>query len=263
MPVETYVEVMEKLTNDFRFRIYTALYRRLIVFWFIFCLFVLLMLLLSGLKGITLFSIVLLWLFLTGVGVLLVLHVKRILNRNLHKCVASVNKLLIKYNLMIGIEDRGKLSCHKIALIFVYFDWKSCAQKISIMSHNFQRNNARNSGLPSLSAQISPPGDTLQYGGNLSEEEKSLLLICKCSQGYVKGLSRKILRLPSTPRTPGADARQTPLHCTHSQCLCQYVQSSYFEKVRRSVVQRIFLTDGVDWSASYYVDPGFHPGILP
>lgn len=38
------------------------------------------------------------------------------LNIGLRHCVQSANKLLIKKNLLIGVEDRGQLSCHKVVV---------------------------------------------------------------------------------------------------------------------------------------------------
>ena len=44
--------------------------------------------------------------------------------------MASVNSSLIKHNLILGVDDRGKLSCHKVNLCFIYFDATDCIVSI-------------------------------------------------------------------------------------------------------------------------------------
>ena len=51
--------------------------------------------------------------------------------------MASVNSSLIKHNLILGVDDRGKLSCHKVNLCFIYFDATECI--VSTQRFNNQR----------------------------------------------------------------------------------------------------------------------------
>lgn len=44
----------------------------------------------------------------------------------LEECIAQVNTIFGRHNIFLGIDDRGHFSCHKINLIFVYFDTKYC-----------------------------------------------------------------------------------------------------------------------------------------
>lgn len=46
--------------------------------------------------------------------------------RNLERCLARVNEHLYKNKILVAVEDKGKLSCHKINLIFMYFDGTEC-----------------------------------------------------------------------------------------------------------------------------------------
>ena len=48
------------------------------------------------------------------------------LNKSLEKCMASVNSGLVKHNLLLGLDDRGKISCHKVNLCFLFFDNTNC-----------------------------------------------------------------------------------------------------------------------------------------
>ena len=46
--------------------------------------------------------------------------------RNLERCLARVNEHFYKNNIILAVDDKGKLSCHKITLIFLYFDATDC-----------------------------------------------------------------------------------------------------------------------------------------
>lgn len=142
LPVEDYVKAMELLTNDFRFRLYTVCYRRLIIAWLILASLVLIGILSSGLKGLVIFAVVLVWLFILGLGVvgcifgkqyvsdmtellLLVITSLTLMSHNcsvkistgLQQSVMCSNRILMPLHLLLGVEDRGKISCHKIGVI--------------------------------------------------------------------------------------------------------------------------------------------------
>jgi hypothetical protein len=40
--------------------------------------------------------------------------------------MAQVNKHLLRHKIILGLDDRGKLSCHKVNLCFIYFDTVDC-----------------------------------------------------------------------------------------------------------------------------------------
>ena len=48
------------------------------------------------------------------------------LNRELERCVALVNRVFSKHNILVGVDDRGRLSCHKVNLCFIYFKTQDC-----------------------------------------------------------------------------------------------------------------------------------------
>ena len=56
--------------------------------------------------------------------------IKLRLNKQLEKCLASVNSNLIKHKIILGLDDRGRLSCHKVHLCFLYFDPAECVKKL-------------------------------------------------------------------------------------------------------------------------------------
>lgn len=40
--------------------------------------------------------------------------------------MAKANQLLMRHNIILGVDDRGKLSCQKTHLCFIYFDTSDC-----------------------------------------------------------------------------------------------------------------------------------------
>lgn len=46
--------------------------------------------------------------------------------------MSTVNSQLLKHKLILGVDDRGKISCHKVNLCFIYFDPSDCiVRKVS------------------------------------------------------------------------------------------------------------------------------------
>nr|CAD7577259.1 unnamed protein product [Timema californicum] len=130
LTVEDYVHVMEVLTNDVRFNIYNVCYKRILVAWIFTAFVVLLGLLFSGVTGLTLFGLGVMWLVLNAAAIFLCMWVKIKLNQNLERCMAQVNKHLLRHSIILGLDDRGKLSCHKVNLCFIYFDTADCIKKL-------------------------------------------------------------------------------------------------------------------------------------
>ncbi|XP_046404550.1 uncharacterized protein LOC124169817 isoform X2 [Ischnura elegans] len=130
LTVEDYVSAMETLTNDVRFHAYNACYKRVLVAWICFAFAVLLALLFSGITGLTLFGLGILWLLLNAAAIFLCMWLKIKLNHNLERCLAQVNKQLLRHKILLGLDDRGKLSCHKVNLCFIYFDTAECIRKL-------------------------------------------------------------------------------------------------------------------------------------
>lgn len=117
---------MELLVNDARFTLYNICYKRVLVCWIILAFLVLLALLVSGLTGLTLFSLGVLWLVLNVAAIFVCMWIKLRLSKGLEQCLASVNKLLGKHKLILALDDRGRISCHKVHLCFIYFDLGPC-----------------------------------------------------------------------------------------------------------------------------------------
>uniref|UniRef100_A0A1B0GKP5 Uncharacterized protein n=2 Tax=Lutzomyia longipalpis TaxID=7200 RepID=A0A1B0GKP5_LUTLO len=143
LTVEEYVHAMETLVNDYRFTFYNICYKRVLVCWIVFAFAVLLGLLFSGLTGITLFVLGVAWLFLNAAAIFLCMWIKLRLSRGLEKCLALVNKQLLRHKILLALDDRGKISCHKVNLCFLYFDSSQCVTYLNdFIARNEQSGNA-------------------------------------------------------------------------------------------------------------------------
>lgn len=122
---------METLVNDFRFTLYNVCYKRVLLVWIFFAFSVLLGLLFSGLKGIALFSFGVAWLFLNAAAIFFCMWIKLCLARGLERCLASVNKQLVRHKIVLALDDRGQISCHKVSLCFMYYDPELCVNYLN------------------------------------------------------------------------------------------------------------------------------------
>jgi len=126
LTVEEFVTAMEQLTTDFRFNAYTICYKRLLAAWLSTAFLILLIILFSGVMGIGLFALGISWLIINAGAVFLCMYIKIKVNQGMERCMARVNKILIKHKLILGLDDRGRISCHKVHLCFIYFDPTEC-----------------------------------------------------------------------------------------------------------------------------------------
>lgn len=122
---------METLVNDYRFTLFNICYKRVLVIWILFAFFILLGLLFSGLTGITLFSLGVAWLFFNAGAIFICMWAKLKLARGLERCIARVNKQLIHHKILMALDDRGNISCHKVNICFIYLDATQCVNYIN------------------------------------------------------------------------------------------------------------------------------------
>lgn len=134
------MHAMETLVNDFRFTLYNACYKRVLLIWVIFAFCVLMGLLFSGLKGIALFSLGVAWLFLNAAAIFMCMWIKLRLARGLERCLASVNKQLLRHKIIVALDDRGRISCHKVNLCFMYYDPEQCVNYLNEFIERSEQN---------------------------------------------------------------------------------------------------------------------------
>ncbi|KAF7273105.1 uncharacterized protein LOC143202400 isoform X1 [Rhynchophorus ferrugineus] len=126
LTVEEYVQAMELLVNDVRFTLYNVCYKRILVVWITLAFIVLLSLLFSGSSGGALFGMGIGWLLLNAGAIFLSMYLKFKLQRNLERCLAHVNKQFLRHKIVLALDDRGKISCHKVNLCFIFMDSAPC-----------------------------------------------------------------------------------------------------------------------------------------
>ncbi|XP_046811776.1 uncharacterized protein LOC111688624 [Lucilia cuprina] len=219
LTVEEYVQAMETLVNDYRFTMYNICYKRILVCWILFAFSVLLTLLFSGLQGVALFSLGVGWLFLNAAAIFLCMWVKLRLARGLEKCLARVNKQLIKHKILLILDDRGRISCHKVNLCFLYFDSAPCVSFLNEFLEHTEQNGgeAIKAGWEAnLDIDVN---DIVIQGSNpvrLSrKQERGVQLFLRYASRWGRDAIRGLVDV--TPLEPGR-------HCGQFQCPCQYIK---------------------------------------
>uniref|UniRef100_A0A915NSV8 Uncharacterized protein n=1 Tax=Meloidogyne floridensis TaxID=298350 RepID=A0A915NSV8_9BILA len=132
--------------------------------------------------------------------------------RNLMK---DVNKIsFLQYKILIGVQDRGQLSCHKVALMFIFLDPNGCKEEILKQLRIYY-------------GRFSPTATQKPFTEDelLSEAEN---LLCHYSQEYAKAYMKRRFILPARPTEGVSEYR--PKHCQRNLCLCQYIEREHFNK---------------------------------
>nr|XP_019559150.2 uncharacterized protein LOC109427947 isoform X2 [Aedes albopictus]XP_029728328.1 uncharacterized protein LOC109428265 isoform X2 [Aedes albopictus] len=218
LTVEEYVHAMETLVNDYRFTMYNICYKRVLVVWILFAFVVLLGLLFSGLYGITLFSLGVGWLFLNAAAIFLCMWVKLRLARGLERCMARVNKQLIRHKILLALDDRGHISCHKVNLCFMYFEPSQC---ISYLNEFIERSEQNGNTIePGWESRLDvATNDIVIQGANTTrlsrKQERGLLLLLRYASRWGNETMRGLLDVTSV---------EPARHCRQFQCPCQYIE---------------------------------------
>uniref|UniRef100_A0AC34GXK2 RNA helicase n=1 Tax=Panagrolaimus sp. ES5 TaxID=591445 RepID=A0AC34GXK2_9BILA len=184
LPQDTYSLVLRQITEDIRFKSYIIGFSRVLPFWIIFSIFILLFLLLTSPDG--------------GFWVML-----RI---GLAQLVGEVNKHLLHYNLIAGVQDRGQLSCHKVVIIFMFYESKECIVDIEKMLR--------------IANSTAKPKPILMTHDEMASQCDQLLRAH--IQPYIKSFVKRRLLFPTRPAEGVSDFR--PKHCQKNHCLCQFVE---------------------------------------
>ncbi|XP_055837513.1 uncharacterized protein LOC129905908 isoform X2 [Episyrphus balteatus] len=218
LTVEEYVNAMETLVNDYRFTLYNICYKRILVCWILFAFCVLLTMLFSGLQGVALFSLGVAWLFLNAAAIFLCMWMKLRLSRGLEKCLARVNKQLIKHKIILVLDDRGKISCHKVNLCFLYFDSTQCVEFLnSFLEHTEQNGHNLQAGWEAkLDLDVN---DIVIQGSNPMRLSRKQEFGWRVYLRYASrwGFDALNGHLNVTPFQPGR-------HCSKYLCPCQYIK---------------------------------------
>ena len=90
-------------------------------------------------QGVELFACGVAWLVMNAAAIFICMWVKLKLNKQLEKCMASINASLMKHKIILGLDDRGRLSCHKVNLCFIYFDPADCCVSVHPLALKYSR----------------------------------------------------------------------------------------------------------------------------
>ncbi|KRZ05902.1 Vacuolar protein sorting-associated protein 52 -like protein [Trichinella zimbabwensis] len=232
--VEDYVTAMELLTNDFRFRLYAVFHQRIVLVWLIASLIVMLCVLFSNARGLVLFALSLGWSSVIGLGTLLCVIFERMLNQSLNACVATVNRFLVRHNLLLCVDDRGKFSCHKIAIVFLYFNLDQCTLEVSKSVEKFSLKLHREHHLPMPTTPSVCSQVDIVAPATAQNKENAKRLMLQHTQQYCRDLVRQVINLPVASLQDQTDDLSTVKHCKFALCLCQYLKKCHFQK-RRSL----------------------------
>ncbi|XP_061728328.1 uncharacterized protein LOC133533376 isoform X1 [Cydia pomonella] len=222
LTVEEYVHAMELLVNDARFTLYNICYKRVLVCWITLAFLVLLALLFSGLTGLLLFSLGVLWLVLNAAAIFLCMWIKLTLSKGLEQCLASVNKLLNKHKMILALDDRGKISCHKVNLCFIYFDSGPCVAHIQQFIESEEGKSIMQGWEQRLDVSAH---DIVIQGSQSTRLSRKQAMADQLYLRYLQRWGKDFLRrrldwtLDEEAGNPAA-----PRHLTQALCPCQYVE---------------------------------------
>ncbi|EDW77532.1 uncharacterized protein Dwil_GK24505, isoform A [Drosophila willistoni] len=238
LTVEDYVNAMETLVNDYRFTVYNICYKRILVCWILFAFTVLLALLFSGLQGVALFSLGVGWLFLNAAAIFLCMWVKLRLSRGLEKCLARVNKQLMRHKILLVLDDRGRISCHKVNLCFMYFDATQCVNFLNEFLEHTEQNggDAIKAGWEAkLDIDVN---DIVIQGTQPVRLSRKQAVAQELFLSYLQRWGKDFLRRRLDWTVQEAGVHETPRHLQSSICPCQYEEELLRNKIKISLQHR-------------------------
>ncbi|XP_034948189.1 transmembrane protein 268 isoform X2 [Chelonus insularis] len=249
LTVEDYVHIMELLVNDVRFNMYNICYKRILVLWIFTAFIILLGLLFSGVTGLTLFGLGIMWLILNAAAIFLCMFIKIKLNHNLEKCMAQVNKHLLRHKILLGLDDRGKISCHKVNLCFIYFDTTDCIKKLQDVIEREEREGRIIGGDETSEAQRRrqelqqrmdiDDSDIVIQGSSTTrlsrKQERAELLLLRYASRWTRQFVRHRLDLVIDSQERNrtiVGPTVPPRHCVSARCPCQFIEDHLKYKPR-------------------------------
>jgi len=253
LTVEEYVQTMDKLTTDMRFTLFNICYKRILVIWIATAFTILLCLLFSGFQGVELFACGVAWLVMNAAAIFICMWVKLKLNKQLEKCMASINASLMKHKIILGLDDRGRLSCHKVNLCFIYFDPADCCKKLeSVLADQTPVANDQNGGVFDRDQYLKDEGfedvEVVVAGRNAvkldRKQERAEKLYLHYIQRWAKDYLRRRLDWIIEDfygRTEYA-SNTNPRHLRSALCPCQYIEEHLLNKRQRESLNPCFFS---------------------
>lgn len=174
--------------------------------------------------------------------------------------MAVVNEHFYKSNIILGIDDQGHLSCHKVNLVFVYFDVSQCVNHLNDLITDLAAGGDNRQG--SQIDRTLPPldfnrmdidnEDIVITGGEgappktVSRKDKTgEKLLLRYSQRWVKEFARKRIDLGMALHHDGTSnvpPTLPPRHCAIARCPCQYIEEHLrFKPLTKCSLSDLFL----------------------
>ncbi|XP_064553447.1 uncharacterized protein LOC135438852 isoform X1 [Drosophila montana] len=238
LTVEDYVNAMETLVNDYRFTVYNICYKRILVCWILFAFTVLLALLFSGLQGVALFAMGVGWLFLNAAAIFLCMWMKLRLSRGLEKCLARVNKQLMRHKILLVLDDRGRISCHKVNLCFMYFDATQCVSFLNEFLEHTEQNGGEAIKAGWEAKLDIDVNDIVIQGSQPVRLSRKQAFAQELFLSYLQRWGKDFLRRRLDWTVQEAGVHETPRHLQSSICPCQYEEELLRNKIKISLQHR-------------------------
>uniref|UniRef100_A0A7E4VEQ8 BTB domain-containing protein n=1 Tax=Panagrellus redivivus TaxID=6233 RepID=A0A7E4VEQ8_PANRE len=222
LPAEVYTAIVRRITDDTRFRCYAMGFSRILPTWVVFSIFFLLLMLVSSPDGgFAVMVMTLCWMVMLFVGVFFCIVIRKHLRIGLTECIGEANKDLLHHSLIVGVQDRGQLSCHKVVLIFMKYDVSECLVDIEKL---LRVSNASTKPKPII----------------MTHDEMTNAVDCLLRgyiQPYIKGHVKRRFLFPTRPSEGVSDFR--PKHCQKQHCLCQYIEAEHFNTIKETWYERL------------------------
>ncbi|VDK47363.1 unnamed protein product [Cylicostephanus goldi] len=105
-----------------------------LAFWMTLSIVILLIVLFANSEGgILVMSFCLFWCVMLFAGIIACAIIRKQIRIGLRHCVQSANKVLIKNNMIAGVEDKGQLSCHKVVVNLTLYHGLACDLLIKLL----------------------------------------------------------------------------------------------------------------------------------
>jgi len=158
--------------------------------------------------------------------------------------MGRVNASLLKHKLIIGVDDRGKLSCHKVNLCFMYLDSSPCITYLENLLDDKPEDQANNGVVFDREAylrevegfddrEIVVSGrNSVKIGGKSERAEK---LFLHYSQRWAKEYLRRRLdwMVEDLYGRQEYASSTNPRHIRTALCPCQYIEEHLKNKRQR------------------------------
>ncbi|CAD6185553.1 unnamed protein product [Caenorhabditis auriculariae] len=214
LPPEDFISAMKAIIEDIRFKMYCTIYSRMIGIWMAVSILILIAVLLSQSRGgwpVMIFCLV--WTVVLFVGIYVCAVLRKKIRVGVRHCVEGANKVLLRHHLLIGVEDKGQLSCHKVTLHFMRFNIVECMADVA---RQVRINRTGGCIFGSSPDQISTE----------EADKEAYELVLKYAQDFVKSTVKHRNVFPTKPTHGTSD--YTPKHCKSQLCLCQFIDEKFF-----------------------------------